>query len=238
MGHIAQPTPMHSEKRSLVAWSEICYAVRFFRVVPPVARLMVLSFGLSYGPGRCGACVGSRPRRARCDSHVVLQVFAVSAGFAVSARRGYYDLLLTSGTGRVRTALVHWVMSMAPGVVSWVALGLFEAAVSGNRHGIMASGTAAAMFVVSTVPWAITVALPRFAGAIGWMLLCVMAVTLTPIGDQGGAAWRASLEDQSWTAAAAFLLFPIRLVGEDVLNTAGHSDTRDGVVRPRRWRWR
>jgi hypothetical protein len=201
--------------------AEIWYAVRFFRVVPPVARLMVLSFACVAAVA--AAALASDPGRgARAVIPiVVLQLFAVSAGFAVSARRGYYDLLLTSGTGRVRTALVHWVMSMAPGVVSWVALGLFEAAVSGNHHGIMASGTAAAMFVVSTVPWALTVALPRFAGAIGWMLLCVMAVTLTPIGDQGGAAWRASLEDQSWTAAAAFLLFPIRLVGEDVLNRLG-----------------
>ena len=69
------------------------------------------------------------------------------------------------------------------------------------------------MFVVSTLPWAMTVALPRFTGAIGWLLLGVMVVTLTPLGDREGAVWRASLEDDSWLAAWEFLLFPMRLLG-------------------------
>ena len=192
--------------------------VRFFQVVPPVPRLMVAAFVLVAAAAAVALAV--EPSRAArvVVPIVVLQVFAVSTGFAASARRGYYDVLLTGGAGRLRIALVHWAMSVAPGAASWVALGIVEAAVAGDVNGVMASGTAAAMFVVSTVPWAVTVALPRFTGAIGWTLLCVMAVSLTPIGDPGDAAWRASAQDGPWIAASEFLLFPTRLMAED----AGH----------------
>jgi hypothetical protein len=197
------------------------YAVRFFRVVPPVPWLMVWSFAcvsvagavaLAYDTGRAAPAV---------IPILVLQVFAVSAGFVASARRGYYDVLLTSGTGRAHAALVHWSMSAIPGAVSWVALGIAEAFITGNARGVMASGTVAAMFVVSTIPWAATVALPRFTGAIGWMLLCVMAVTLTPIDDQGSVFRYGSMREGVWSAACAFLLFPMRLAGEDVFYRPG-----------------
>ena len=146
---------------------------------------------------------------------LVLQAFAVSVGFTAFARRGYYDVLLTSGAGRLRAAVVHWVMAAAPGGASWVMLGIVERAIPGSGREVMSSGTAAAMFVVSTLPWAMTVAVPRFTGAIGWLLLGVMVVTLTPLGDRDGSVWRAPVEDGSWRAAWECLLFPMRLVGVD-----------------------
>src|SRR5262245_60556402 len=145
-------------------------ALKFFTVVPPLPRLMVYSFmfvtvasvlSMSLDVSRAPAVTIPVP---------VLQVFATSTGFTAHARRGYYDLLLTEGIGRLRTALTHWLMSSAPGFVSWLVLAIAERTIAGTSNAL-AAGSITALVAVSTIPWGTTVALPRFSGAIGWMLL-------------------------------------------------------------------
>ena len=63
---------------------------------------------------------------------LLLQLFAASSGFEVPARRGHYDLLLTSGHRRIWVALVHWAISIAPGVLAWLLLALVDAV---GEHG-------------------------------------------------------------------------------------------------------
>ena len=72
------------------------------------------------------------------------------------------------------------------------------------------------LFCVSMLPWALSVPLPRFSGATGWLLALVMTVTLTP-GGTGYGLWRTQRGEPWWWSAIAFLVFPGRLVGESVI---------------------
>ena len=148
---------------------------------------------------------------------LVLQSLAASSGFSLPARRGHYDLLFTRGSSRTLIALVHWATSIVPGLASWLALAILELVVTtGTRQSLCASGTCAAVFVVSTFPWAITVSLPRFAGGIGWLLVAVTATTTFSSGVMG--AWTASstrIEDLVWPAWS-FLIYPVGAVGQQL----------------------
>src|SRR5687767_5084899 len=157
--------------------------LRFFRVVPTQPMLIVWTFmvvmavgsmALVYEPSRSGDLM--RPV-------LLLQLFAASSGFEVPARRGHYDLLLTSGHRRIWVALVHWTTSIAPGVLAWLVLAAVEvAARRGADTKLLASGTCAAMGLVSTMPWAITVRLPRFSGGIGWLLVLTLSTSVLSSG--------------------------------------------------------
>jgi hypothetical protein len=147
---------------------------------------------------------------------LLLQLFTASSGFAAPARRGHYDLLLTSGTSRLRVTLAHWVTTIAPGVLSWLALAFVERLTVPGDGALLASGTWAAMFMVSTLPWAFTVALPRFSGAIGWLLLLVTMGTT--VSEGVFAEWRVTstrVEALVWPAWV-FLIYPLGAVGESL----------------------
>jgi hypothetical protein len=110
---------------------------------------------------------------------LALQLFAAASGFAGPARRGYYDMLLTSADRRLTIGAVHWVMSIGPGLLAWAWVAAVEASVRRAFPGLsLAAGSAAALTVVSTLAWACTVPLPRFAGAIGWLVTAVAAMSL------------------------------------------------------------
>jgi hypothetical protein len=192
-------------------------ALRFMRVVPPVPSLMWTAWlGVTLASG-VAVAAGTTPARDALTPLLVLQVFAVSTGFATAARRGHYDVLLTGGTGRVRTAVAQWTVAAMPGLAGWLALAAVEIVLTPGAPDVLAPGGVAAMFVVSTLPWALTVGLPRFSAAIGWVLLCALAVSLAPgvAGDRGvasgGAEWVLS--------AVGVLLFPMRMVEDPGLRS-------------------
>jgi hypothetical protein len=194
----------------------LLHAGRFLWVVAPLPSLMVTTF-LVVGLMGAASIVADPGRGPRAVIPVlVLQAFAASTGFTPSARRGHYDLLLTGGSGRLRAALVQWVLSIVPGLATWLALAGVEAVVAG-RSAMLASGTCAAMFVVSAVAWASTVGLPRFSGAIGWLLLCVTTLALVPTTMTDLATWHDSGVLPPAAGAVAVLLFPGLLVGRDVV---------------------
>lgn len=186
--------------------------LRFFRVVPPVPRLLTLSTAAIVCA--CAAIVVSEPARAAdaLTPLLAVQLFAASTGFTAPARRGFYDFVLTAGINRVSIALVQWLTAVAPVIAGWVSLAGIEGIVTGYPPTLMSSGSAAAMFVVSTLPWAVTTGLPRFSGAIGWVLAAVIAVTLLPTASD--APWQRGAPG-NWLDAWAFLLFPSRLAGRD-----------------------
>jgi len=193
---------------------EVGYVLRFFCVVPPVPRLMIGTFAVI--AVIAGAAVVSDPGRAAgaVAPLLLLQLFAASSGFAVPARRGHYDLLLTRGCRRAWAAMAHWVVSIAPGVASWLAVAVVERVASnGSSATLVASGTWAAVFLVSTLPWAFTVALPRFSGAIGWLLVVVTATTMfsSPVLDDWtvGSTRIEALVWPAWTV----LVNPVAAVG-------------------------
>jgi hypothetical protein len=187
-------------------------SLHFFQIVPPAPRLMTASTGAIMLAA--AAFVIAQPQRAADALAPLLatQVFAVSTGFTASARRGFYDFLLTAGVSRSGAALVQWATAVTPVVIGWFVLAALESARSGHPPTMLASGSVAAMFVVSTLPWALTVTLPRFAGAIGWVLLAVLATTLLP--PDVGTVWR-DAHSSGWLDAWGFLIFPSRMAGRD-----------------------
>jgi hypothetical protein len=147
---------------------------------------------------------------------LLLQLFAASSGFEVPARRGHYDLLLTSGHRRIWVALVHWATSIAPGLLAWMVLAAVEITARGGADtNLLASGTCAAMGLVSTMPWAITVRLPRFSGGIGWLLVLTLSTSVLSSGRMTGGNGPNEV-GESISSAWEFLVYPAVLVGREL----------------------
>lgn len=160
-------------------------ACRFFLVVPVVSNAMLGAFALFTLAG-CAAVMADVGYAAGALAPLLLlQLFAAASGFRVPARRGHYDLLLTSGEGRVAIALAHWLMSIWPGLLAWAALAATEQAAGGRA--LVAPGTLVALAITSTLSWSVTVPLPRLSGAIVLLLVFVTLGTMA-----GGARAPAS----------------------------------------------
>jgi hypothetical protein len=191
------------------------YMCRFFSVVPPMPRLMIGAFCVV--TAAIAVVVVLNPSRVpgALTPILLLQLFACSSGFDVPARRGHYDLLLTHAGSRRLVVLGHWAASACPGIICWLALAAICGGVVGANAGglLLSSGSVAAVCLVSTIPWATTLRLPRFSGAIGWLLIVATMSFAAPgpfsIGpDQPIEGWR------SWTHTAwTVLLYPPVLVG-------------------------
>jgi len=188
--------------------------LRFFRAVPPVPPFMAGTFVVLVLIA--GTAVIREPSRAAgaLAPVLLLQMLAAASGFSTPARRGHYDLLLT-GEDRLLVALVHWLASVAPGLASWLALACVELAVAGTRGSLLTSGTLGAMAIVSTLPWALTVGLPRFSAGIGWLLILTTAsrtFAIPMFEDWAVGPTRADLA----SAAFQFLLNPSVGVGQSL----------------------
>jgi hypothetical protein len=202
--------------------ARLIYLVRFFRIVSPMPPLMGITFIVTTVISAAAVAVDAARVPQALTPLLMLQLFACSSGFLIPARRGHYDLLLTAGEGRLRIAVVHWFMSVLPGVACWFVVALCEAvATRGGQGAARTSGTLLAWALVSTVPWAATVALPRFAGAIGWLLTLAVVAATVP-GAVDGRMFDRLGAGTSWVEAAiAVLVFPPLAVGEDITGAQG-----------------
>ncbi len=159
---------------------------------------------------------------------VVVQMFAASSGFLVPARRGHFDLLLTVGPSRRLAAAAHWAVSAAPGLVLWLGLGCLEAALGGGGGAALASGTVAAMALVSLLGWAGTVALPRLGAGVIWLVL--MAALLATTGQWPGTGRMPLLgELAEWPRPVQWTVCPLLMVGLR-LDDAGCWSAMPGLV--------
>jgi hypothetical protein len=158
-------------------------AVRFFAVAPLHSRYMLLAMAAVLASGTAMLLVDPGKGDDAVAPLVLLQMLSASSGFAVGARRGYLDLLLTGGASRVSIALVHFAVSVLPGAIVWTILGAIEAARLGALSPqAFSSGTVAAMCAVSVLAWALTVPLPRLSGGIAWLL----GIAVWVVGWSGG----------------------------------------------------
>jgi hypothetical protein len=190
------------------------YLARFFLVVPPMPLLMVVATIISVG------VIVVEPSRVSgvLTPILLLQLFACSSGFDVPARRGHYDLLLTHGETRRRVIVAHWAASALPGVLCCLLLAIVDYTAGGgeSRGALLNGGTLSAVILVSTIPWATTVRLPRFSGAIGWLLI---VATLSLVAPRMLAVdVSASIPGwNDWSKAAwAVLVYPPLLVGQSL----------------------
>jgi hypothetical protein len=193
------------------------YMARFFAVVLPMPLLMIAAFGVV--TAAVALVVVLDPSRApgALTPILLLQLFACSSGFDVPARRGHYDLLLTHAGSRRLVVFGHWAASACPGIICWLTLAaICRAALGADAGGLLLrTGSVVAVCLVSTIPWATTLRLPRFSGAIGW-LLTVATMTLVAQGPLSGApeqieGWRSFIY-MAWSV----LLYPPVLVGRSL----------------------
>lgn len=186
-------------------------AVRYFHVVPVVPPLFNVAFAIAVIAGAMRLMNDASGAIDALTPVLWLQLFVASSGFRFAARRGYYDLLLTSGTPRWHIALAHCVVSILPGVVSWVCIGAFEAVAShGTRWDSIAPGTCAAFLSASLVAWSVAAFSSRTATTVVWLLALTIpsvARTVSPV-QLLGTTWatvdRFMLATVCATAVCAF----------------------------------
>ena len=191
------------------------YLFRFFRVVTPLPGLVLWTFGMLVAGASAMIAIDSTRTAGALAPLLLMQMFAASSGFAVPARRGHYDLLLTRAGNRLSIAVAHWLTSIAPGLSSWLIVAGVEALTTGRADIGLASGTCVAFALVSTIPWAVTVTLPRFSGGIGWLLVLTAAgITFSP----GGSEWLAvpGHANAPLVSAWALLVYPLTSVGRNL----------------------
>ena len=175
----------------------LLYAVRYFVVVSVVPRLFLAGFIVAVAAAAVRLANDPAAAVESLTPVLLLQLFVASSGFQVPARRGHFDLLLTSATPRWQIALAHCVVSITPGIVSWITVGMFELAAShGSQWASFAAGTCAAFVGSSLVAWGTAVYSSRTGAAIGWLLV----MTIAPV---------------------AHLISPLRLVGVPAQNGQG-----------------
>lgn len=193
------------------------YMLRFFAVVPPMPLLMIGAFGAVTGVIMVIVAVDPSRAPQALTPILLLQLFACSSGFDVPARRGHYDLLLTHAGSRRLVLLGHWAASACPGLICWLALAAScLVAVGRDAGGLFATGSMTAVCLVSTIPWAVTLRLPRFSGAIGWLLVVAVLSLGAPEAFSVGAE-PSSADWKSWLQAAwAVLVYPPVLVGRSL----------------------
>jgi hypothetical protein len=176
------------------------YALRYFQIVPVVPALFNVALAIAVAAGALRLMSDASAALDALRPVLLLQLFVASSGFRFAARRGYYDLLLTSGTPRWQIAVAHCLVSILPGIVSWVCIGAFE--VAANRGGGWLSitpGTCAAFFGASFIAWSVAVFSSRTATTVVWLLV----LTLPAIARMASPV---PLLGMSWSLANAFML--------------------------------
>lgn len=192
--------------------------VRFFTVVPLHSRYMLLALGVV---GLSGVVmVASDPAKgaSALGPVALMQMFAASSGFSLPARRGHLDLLFTGGASRLSIALAHLGVSVLPGILVWVIVGIVEM-MAGRTTApqAFASGTVVAFVAISVLAWALTVRAPRLSGAIAWML--GIAVWFVGWSDGRSAVAGARHESADYlTRAVLVTLYPFVLLGTRLSN--------------------
>ena len=159
--------------------------VRYFHVVSPQPRYMPMGFALVVVLG--GWLLRANPADVGAPfvPLLFLQMFASSSEFNGPASRGYFDALLVSGWSRPAIAASHWVAAVLPGVTAWAALGSLELAMADPRQAIgFEPRSLVALLLVSTIPWALTLPLPRFSGGLLWTVLMLVLIM-----TRGGTAF-------------------------------------------------
>jgi hypothetical protein len=196
------------------------YVARFFFVLRVVPPLISGAFALATAVGAAALVIDVDHGIRTVAPVLLLQLFAAASGFCIPARRGHYDLLFTSGESRLSIAVMHWVMSVFPGAVSWFTLATVERVYGGNS--LVGSATLLSLLVVSTVPWCLTVPFPRLTGGIAWLLVFALTTAVLPGPDTSAAGlllpWallRAPV--QPWLAVCLVALVAAGMAGTFVL---------------------
>ena len=192
----------------------VAFLVAFFRAAPPVTRPMILCLWTTAALGALAIAAGVVGSATVLTPVLVLHIFAASSGFGLAMRRGHYDLVLSRGVSVSGLMTAHWLGSVVPGVAAWLGVALAERLFSVRDPAALTSGSLLAFLLASSFPWALTTPLPRFAAAIGWLVLLVTSLAIVPSGQQHLVdALRAPRS--SALGALAVVAYPMGLLGVD-----------------------
>ena len=188
-------------------------ALRFFIVAPLHSRYMWVAMVAVLVSGIAMLVVDPAKGADVLGPLALLQMFAASSGFAVAARRGHLDLLLTAGPGRTTVAVTHLALSVLPGLLVWCALGVVEMLVGRTLSPLaFTQGSVVALCSISALAWAMTVRLPRLSGGIAWLL----GIAVWVVGWSGGPTVMAAASERTDTVTRAVVVTvcPFVLLGK------------------------
>ncbi len=186
---------------------------RYFSTVPLQSGPMRAGLVAVLGVGVAQVCWVPAGGQDAVVTLLLLQMFAASSGFAIPARRGHYDTLLTGGSSRAGVAAAHLAWSVGPGVLAWAVLGIVELLAGGGA--VRSSGSVVALALVSCGAWAITVPLPRLSGGVMWLVLLLAGLGWPSV-------WRQELlevavgEGTATARTVAYILCPLVLGGRSL----------------------
>jgi hypothetical protein len=171
------------------------YAIRYFFVVPVVPPLFSAAFAVAIVAAALRLISDVSAAIDALTPVLLLQLFVASSGFRFAARRGYYDLLLTSGTPRWQIALAHCLVSVLPGIVSWFCVAVLEVAASRTSSTVsFAPGTWWAFVGSSLIAWSVAVFSSRTTTTVLWLLVMTIPAisrVISPV-QLLGASWTAA----------------------------------------------
>ncbi len=192
--------------------TRLSYLVRFLMVSPPLPRLLIGTIAVVSLAAIAVTVVDPARGPATLVALLLLQAFACACGFAVPARRGHFDLVLTQGFSRRTIAAAQWLACAAPGVGGWGTIALAHSVRIGALSPLFDMAAMAALFLVSAIPRAANVALPRFSAAIGWLLMIVGLTFVTPQALAPDVAGAAGSQVQWWRTAVTAAVYPPILI--------------------------
>ena len=189
--------------------------LRFFATVlrPSAATVTVFGALLAYGV----YLVRAEPRLFGqvCGIALFFQMFSASTGYAERVRRGHFDAVLVGRSSRLSIALAHWILSLAPGGLTWVLLAVLALVATPGEWPLPLTPTGlVALAWVSTTVWAATLLMPRYTGGVAWLVLILVLVALNKMGPLNDAFLAG---EETWAEALpkarAAMTFPLILVG-------------------------
>ena len=140
------------------------------------------------------------------------QALAASTGYRDRLVRGHFDPILAGRRSRFGVALAHAALSILPGMVFWLAIGLLERSVHMRHPLAFAAGPLAALLYVSVTVWTVSLVLGRNTGGVLWMAVLFMLAAAQRIHLLSEAYGTSSANFAvSAAAARAALIWPLLL---------------------------
>lgn len=107
---------------------------------------------------------------------LIIQMFAVSNGFASPASRGFYDPVLTRSASRASVAAAHLAALALPGWIAWALIAVVEALRAGSPSVIALKPAAIlGLILVSVLTWAANLPFVAFSAAGLWFAIGMLA---------------------------------------------------------------
>ncbi len=176
---------------------------------------MLCAFAASVMLGAATLWLNPESSDAAFGGILLLQMFAASNAFSVSASRGYFDPVLTGEHSRQRVAMGSLAAAALPGSIAWVLLALVAIAFGQWRMAVSPHGYLA-LAIVSVISWAGGLALPRMAVGPFWtfvlMSVALFRELLTKYMPPVQSPPTSALDYFQWISAFAFC--PFLLLGD------------------------